>query len=179
MSEELDIHAIRMRVALRQAQRAADEGEVPVGAAIYKDGHLIAQAHNQTETLKDATAHAEMIAITQAAAAVGNWRLDGTVLYVTKEPCVMCAGAIVLARIPLVVWGMSDPLRGGAASRYQILQSDTLNHRTDFITGVLEEPCTAVVKDFFRARRAAGAAASSAAGALAAPAEPAPSAEDV
>jgi tRNA(adenine34) deaminase len=163
MTDELDIHVIRMRVALRQAQRAAEEGEVPVGAAIFKDGHLIAQAHNQTETLKDPTAHAEMIAITQAAAAVGNWRLDGVTLYVTKEPCVMCAGAIVLARIPLVVWGMSDPLRGGAASRYQILQSDTLNHRTDFLTGVLEEPCTALVKDFFKARRAAAALAGPAA----------------
>ena len=162
MTEELDIHALRMRVALRQAQRAAEEGEVPVGAAIYKDGHLIAQAHNQTETLKDPTAHAEMIAITQAAAAVGNWRLDGVTLYVTKEPCVM-----VLARIPLVVWGMSDPLRGGAASRYQILQSDTLNHRTDFLSGVLEEPCTALVKGFFKARRAAAAA------------DPAPGPEDV
>ena len=154
MSEELDIHVVRMRVALRQAQRAAEDGEVPVGAAIFKDGHLIAQAHNQTETLKDPTAHAEMIAITQAAAAVSNWRLDGTIMYVTKEPCVMCAGAIVLARIPLVVWGMSDPLRGGAASRFQILQSDTLNHRTDFLTGVLEAECTALVKDFFKARRA-------------------------
>jgi tRNA(adenine34) deaminase len=153
MNEELDIHAIRMRVALRQAQLAAEAGEVPVGAAIFKDGHLIAQAHNQVETLKDPTAHAEMIAITQAAAAVSDWRLDGTTLYVTKEPCVMCAGAIVLARIPLVVWGMSDPLRGGAASRFQILQSDTLNHRTDFITGVLEAPCTALIKEFFKARR--------------------------
>ncbi|TAN37600.1 MAG: nucleoside deaminase [Verrucomicrobia bacterium] len=153
MNEELDIHAIRMRVALRQAQMAAAAGEVPVGAAIFKDGHLIAQAHNQTETLKDPTAHAEMIAITQAAAAIGDWRLDSATLYVTKEPCVMCAGAIVLARIPLVIWGMSDPLRGGAASRFQILQSDTLNHRTDFIAGVLEQPCAALVKDFFKARR--------------------------
>ena len=153
MSEELDIHIVRMRVALRQAQRAAAAGEVPVGAAIFKDDHLIAQAHNQVETLKDPTAHAEMIAITQAAAAVGDWRLDGATLYVTKEPCVMCAGAIVLARLPLVVWGMSDPLRGGAVSRFQVLQSDTLNHRTDFITGVLEEPCAALVKNFFKARR--------------------------
>jgi len=153
MSEELDLHVVRMRVALRQANLAAEEGEVPVGATIFKDGHLIAQAHNQVETLKDPTAHAEMIAITQAAAAVGDWRLDGATLYVTKEPCVMCAGAIVLARLPLVVWGMSDPLRGGAASRFQVLQSDTLNHRTEFITGVLEAECTAVVKDFFKARR--------------------------
>jgi len=153
MTDELDLHALRMRTALRQALRAAEAGEVPVGAAIFKDGHLIAQAHNQTETLKDATAHAEMIAITQAAAAVGDWRLDGMVLYVTKEPCVMCAGAIVLARIPLVVWGVSDPLRGGAASRFQILQSETLNHRTDYLTGVLEAECAALLKDFFKARR--------------------------
>ena len=153
MSEESDVHAVRMRVALRQAKLAAEEGEVPIGAAIFKDGHLIAQAHNQTETLKDPTAHAEMIAITQAAAAVGDWRLANTVLYVTKEPCVMCAGAIVLARIPLVVWGMPDPLRGGAVSRFQILQSDTLNHRTEFISDVLEPECAALVKDFFKTRR--------------------------
>ena len=153
MNEELDRHSLRMRVALRQAQLAAEAGEVPVGAVIFKDNHLIAQAHNQVETLKDPTAHAEMIAITQAAAAVGDWRLDGATLYVTKEPCVMCAGAIVLARIPLVIWGLSDPLRGGAASRFQILQSDTLNHRTDFISGVLEQPCAALMKDFFRTRR--------------------------
>ena len=148
--EEMDVHRVRMRAALRQARLAADEGEVPVGAAIYRDGHLIAQAHNQVEQLKDATAHAEMIALTQAAAAVGDWRLADTVLYVTKEPCPMCAGALVLARVPLVVWGLTDPLRGGAVSRFQILQSDTLNHRTEYIAGVLEQECTVLVQQFFK-----------------------------
>ena len=142
-----------MRAALRQARKAAEAGEVPVGVAIFHNGHLIAQAHNQVEMLKDPTAHAEMIAITQAASALGDWRLDECVLYVTKEPCPMCAGAIVLARLPVVVWGMTDPVRGGAVSRFQILQSESLNHRTSFYAGILEEECRAVMQDFFRALR--------------------------
>ena len=146
-------HEARMRLALRQARRAAEAGEVPVGAVIFNSGELAGQAWNQTQTLKDPTAHAEIIAITQAAAAAGDWRLTDSILYVTKEPCPMCAGAIVLARIPLVVWGMSDPLRGGAVSRFQILQSAELNHRCQVITGVLEEECTAIIKDFFKKRR--------------------------
>lgn len=149
----LPVHEARMRMALRQAKRAAEAGEVPVGAVIYNGGELAGQAWNQTRLLKDPTAHAEMLAITQAAAAAGDWRLTDSILYVTKEPCPMCAGAIVLARIPLVVWGMSDPLRGGALSRFQILQTPELNHRAEILTGVLEEECTAVVKDFFRKRR--------------------------
>jgi len=143
-----------MRAALRQARRAAEAGEVPVGAAIYHNGHLIAQAHNQVEMLKDPTAHAEMIAITQAANALGDWRLADCVMYITKEPCPMCAGAIVLSRLPVVVWGMTDPVRGGAISRFQILQSETLNHRTSFYTGVLEEECRAVMQEFFQSLRA-------------------------
>jgi tRNA(adenine34) deaminase len=142
-----------MRMAVRQAQRAAEAKEVPVGAVIVKGTHLLAQAHNQVETLKDPTAHAEILAITQAAAALGDWRLNGTVLYVTKEPCPMCAGAIVLARIPLVVWGVSDPLRGGAASAFQILQSPNLNHRTDYVAGFLEDECRTILKNFFKERR--------------------------
>lgn len=147
-----------MRAALRQARRAAEAGEVPVGAVIYHGTRLIAQAHNQVEMLKDPTAHAEMIAITQAASALGDWRLEDCVLYVTKEPCPMCAGAIVLARLPVVVWGMTDPQRGGAVSRFQILQSDALNHRVVFHAGLLEEECTGVMKDFFRQLRKAAAA---------------------
>ena len=147
------LHEARMRLALKQAQRAAEAGEVPVGAVLFNSGELAGQAWNQTQTLKDPTAHAEIIAITQAAAAAGDWRLTDSILYVTKEPCPMCAGAIVLARIPLVVWGMSDPLRGGAVSRFQILQSAELNHRCQVITGVLEEECTAIIKDFFKKRR--------------------------
>lgn len=146
-------HEARMRLALRQAKLAAEAGEVPVGAVIYNGGELAGQAWNQTRTLKDPTAHAEIIAITQAAAAAGDWRLTDSILYVTKEPCPMCAGAIVLARIPLVVWGMTDPLRGGAVSRFQILQSAELNHRCDVLAGVLEDECAALIKGFFKQRR--------------------------
>jgi tRNA(adenine34) deaminase len=147
------LHEARMRLALRQAKLAAEAGEVPVGAVIYNSGQLAGQAWNQTRTLKDPTAHAEIIAITQAASAAGDWRLTDSILYVTKEPCPMCAGAIVLARIPLVVWGMSDPQRGGAVSRFQILQTAELNHRSEVLTGVLEEECTALIKNFFKKRR--------------------------
>ncbi len=146
-------HARFMRLALKQAGLAADRDEVPVGAVILHQGRLIGQAHNQVELLKDPTAHAEMIAITQAASALGDWRLTDTVLYVTKEPCPMCAGAIVLARVPLVVWGMPDPLRGGAVSVFNILQSSGLNHRADYIAGVLEEECRELMQGFFRKRR--------------------------
>lgn len=147
------IHEARMRLALRQARAAAAAGEVPVGAVIYNSGQLAGQAWNQTQTLKDPTAHAEILAITQAADAAGDWRLTDSILYVTKEPCPMCAGAIVLARIPLVVWGATDPLRGGAVSRFQILQTAELNHRPQIITGVLADDCAALLKDFFRQRR--------------------------
>lgn len=148
-----------MRAALRQARRAADLEEVPVGAVIARDGQLIAQAHNQVELLKDPTAHAEILAITQAAAALQDWRLAGTVLYVTKEPCPMCAGAIVLARIPRVVWGVADPARGGAVSLFQIFQNPRLNHRVEYEGGVLEEECRALLRDFFRKHREAARAA--------------------
>ena len=147
------VHEARMRLALRQAKLAAEAGEVPVGAVIYNSGELAGQAWNQTRLLKDPTAHAEMVAITQAASAAGDWRLTDSILYVTKEPCPMCAGAIVLARIPLVVWGMSDPLRGGAVSRFQILQSAELNHRAEVLAGVLEDECSALIKEFFKKRR--------------------------
>lgn len=147
------VHEARMRLALRQAKLAAEAGEVPVGAVIYNSGELAGQAWNQTRTLKDPTAHAEIIAITQAASAAGDWRLTDSILYVTKEPCPMCAGAIVLARIPLVVWGLSDPQRGGAVSRFQILQTAELNHRSEVLAGVLEDECAALIKEFFKKRR--------------------------
>ena len=143
-----------MRLALDQARQAAEAGEVPVGAVIARGDTLIAKAHNQVELLKDPTAHAEIIAITQAAAALGDWRLLDTVLYVTKEPCPMCAGAIVNARIPVVVWGMTDPRRGGAISLFSIFDSAALNHRPQFRTGFMEEACREVMLGFFRARRA-------------------------
>ncbi|NCC51994.1 MAG: nucleoside deaminase [Spartobacteria bacterium] len=142
-----------MRMALKQAELAGEAGEVPVGAVIVKDGQVIGRAHNQVELLKDATAHAEMIAITQAAAAVGDWRLTDTVLYVTKEPCPMCAGAIVLSRIPRVVWGATDPQRGGAVSLFRILQNQDLNHRAEHVAGVLEDECRDIIRRFFKARR--------------------------
>ena len=148
------VHEARMRIALRQAKLAAEAGEVPVGAAIYIGGQLAGQAWNQTRTLKDPTAHAEIIAITQAAAAAGDWRLTNSILYVPKEPCPMCAGAIVAARIPLVVWGMTDPVRGGAVSLFNVFQNPSLNHRVNHIAGVLEAECREIVQGFFKARRA-------------------------
>jgi tRNA(adenine34) deaminase len=141
---------IFMRMALREAERAAADGEVPCGAVIVKDGEVIGKAHNQTETLNDPTAHAEILAITQATQAVGNWRLTGSVMYVTKEPCPMCAGALVLARIEKVVWGMTDPIRGGAVSKFQILNTADLNHSVEVETGLMEEDCKAVMQGFFQ-----------------------------
>lgn len=148
-------HDHYMQLALREAQLSVDNDEVPVGAIIIKDGAIIGRAHNQTELLKDPTAHAEMIAITQAASAVGDWRLTDTVLYVTKEPCPMCAGAIVLARIPVVVFGVADPLRGGAVSVFNILNHPQLNHRPEVIQGVMEISCRTMLQDFFRKKRTA------------------------
>jgi tRNA(adenine34) deaminase len=147
-------HEKYMRMALKQAMAAAEAKEVPVGAVIVHGGReVIGRAHNQVELLKDPTAHAEMIAITQAASALGDWRLTDSVLYVTKEPCPMCAGAIVLARIPMVVWGIDDPLRGGAISVFNIIDHNQLNHRAEHVRGVLEEECRALMQDFFRKRR--------------------------
>lgn len=153
MNEPLSEDVIYMRMALREAECAAAEGEVPCGAVIVKDGQILGKAHNQTELLKDPTAHAEVLAITQAAAALENWRLTDAVLYVTKEPCPMCAGAIVLARLKKVVWGCDDPKRGGARSKFEILDHADLNHRVEIQTGVLEAECKAVIQDFFRKRR--------------------------
>ncbi len=143
-----------MLMALRQAELAFDEGEVPVGAVIEHEGRIMGQAHNQVELLKDPTAHAEIIAITQAASAMGDWRLNGTTIYVTKEPCPMCAGAIVAARISRAVWGVDDPLRGGATSKFQILQNSDLNHNVEFEGGVMEKECRMLIQSFFKARRA-------------------------
>jgi tRNA(adenine34) deaminase len=139
-----------MRMALREARRAAEEGEVPCGAVIVLNDEVIGKAHNQTETLKDPTAHAEILAITQATQAVGNWRLNDAVMYVTKEPCPMCAGALVLARIKKVVWGMTDPVRGGAVSKFNILNDADLNHAVEVETGTMETECRAVMQEFFQ-----------------------------
>ena len=154
MNDPLSEDVIFMRMALREAERAAEAGEVPCGAVIVKDGQILGKAHNQTERLKDPTAHAEILAITQAAAALENWRLTDAVMYVTKEPCPMCAGAIVLARLKKVVWAVDDPKRGGARSKFEILDHADLNHRVEIQTGVMETECKALLQGFFRARRA-------------------------
>jgi tRNA(adenine34) deaminase len=148
-----------MRRALREAEAAQAEEEVPIGAIIVYDDpacdspRVIAAAHNQREQLRDPTAHAEMIAITQAAQALNNWRLERCTLYVTLEPCPMCAGAIVLARIPRVVYGAADPKAGAANTLYQLLDDPRLNHRAEVIAGVLAEECGQLLSRFFAKKR--------------------------
>ena len=145
-----------MHEALRLANKAAAANEVPIGAVIVRARKIIARAYNQVELLKDATAHAEMLALTQAEAAVGDWRLTDCDLYVTKEPCVMCAGALVHTRIRRVIFGCADPAAGAAGSVINLLQMPTLNHRCDIASGVLASECAAILKGFFRERRDAG-----------------------
>jgi len=142
-----------MREALRQGQKAYAADEVPVGAVVVREGKIIGRAHNQVELLKDATAHAEMLALTQAEAAVGDWRLTDCDLYVTKEPCVMCAGAIVHTRIRRVIFGCADPTGGAAGSMMNLLRMQSLNHRCQITSGVLQNECAAILQDFFRRRR--------------------------
>jgi tRNA(adenine34) deaminase len=142
-----------MREALRQAQKAYVTDEVPVGAVVVREGKIIARAHNQVELLKDATAHAEMLALTQAEAAVGDWRLTNCDLYVSKEPCAMCAGAIVHTRIRRVIFGCADPSAGAAGSMINLLQTPSLNHRCDITSGVLQTECAAILQEFFRNHR--------------------------
>ena len=142
-----------MRIALQEAGAALDHGDVPVGAVIVHDGVVIARAHNQREQLKDPTAHAEMIALTQAAAALEAWRLTGCTVYVTVEPCVMCAGALVLARVSRLVYGADDPKAGACASLYRIPSDPRLNHGIETASGVLAEECAGLLREFFRPRR--------------------------
>src|SRR6266567_2399651 len=142
-----------MREALRMANKAVEADEVPVGAVIVHAGKIIGRAYNQVELLKDATAHAEMLALTQAEAAVGDWRLTDCDLYVTKEPCAMCAGAIVHTRIRRVIFGCADPRAGAAGSVLNLLQLPSFNHRCDIASGVLQDDCTAILQDFFRHKR--------------------------
>lgn len=142
-----------MGEALRQAMKAYEAEEVPVGAVIVRQGRLIARAFNQVELLKDATAHAEMLAITQAESAVGDWRLNDCVLYVTKEPCPMCAGAMVHARLGKVVFGVGDAKAGAAGSALNLLQFPTLNHRCEIVRGVRETECRDLLKAFFQEQR--------------------------
>ena len=162
-----------MRMALREAEKAAADGEVPLGSVVVApavlepshDGHppvfdcnpsmarILGRAHNMTEGLSDATAHAEMLALSSAFQTRGDWRLSGARLYVTKEPCPMCAGAIVLARLDAVVWGVSDPKRGGGTT-FGIFDHPGINHHPAIVTGVLEDDAKALLQDFFRSRRA-------------------------
>ena len=152
---DAELDAVFMQQALRLAEKAFKSREVPVGAIVVQGGRVIARAYNQVELLKDATAHAEMLAVTQAEAAVGDWRLNDCDLYVTKEPCPMCAGALVHVRVRRVIFGCAD-LRGGAAGGLMnLLQMPTLNHRCEITAGVLSEQSAALLQSFFRARRMA------------------------
>ncbi|MGI8427792.1 MAG: tRNA adenosine(34) deaminase TadA [Solirubrobacteraceae bacterium] len=142
-----------MRLALREADRALDHDDVPIGAIVVHDGEVIGSGHNERELRQDPTAHAELIAVREAARAVGSWRVLDTVLYVTLEPCAMCAGAIVLARIPRVVFGAADPKAGAAGSVLHILDEPRLNHRPQVQSGLLALECSALLRDFFAPRR--------------------------
>jgi tRNA(adenine34) deaminase len=144
-----------MSRALDEAERALEHGDVPVGCVIVRDGDMLAAAHNQREELADPTAHAEVVALRRAAEAVGSWRLDGAVLYVTLEPCAMCAGAIVLARVPRVVFGAFDPKAGAAGSVLDVLSEARLNHRPQVTSGLLGDASAALLRDFFARKRAA------------------------
>jgi tRNA(adenine34) deaminase len=151
---DLQSDAYFMREALRMAARAYEADEVPVGAIVVHEGRVIARACNQVELLKDATAHAEMLAMTQAEAALGDWRLVNCDLFVTKEPCPMCAGAVVHVRMRRVVFGCTDPRGGAAGSLLNLLQNPSLNHQCDITSGVLREECANLLQSFFREKRA-------------------------
>jgi len=142
-----------MRLALAEAEKALLEGEVPVGAVIVRGGEVIASAHNGPVGLKDPSAHAEILALRRAAAVEGNYRLAGTTLYVTIEPCLMCAGALVHARVSRLIFGATDPKGGAVVSLYGVLQDGRLNHRVDVTGGVLREACSEILSRFFREKR--------------------------
>ena len=145
-----------MEAALDEARRADECDEVPVGAVVVREGRIIGRGHNQRETLADPTAHAEMLAITAAAAFIGDWRLTGCTLYVTLEPCPMCAGAIVLARVARVVYGVDDPKFGACGSLFTITTDVRTNHQVELMMGVCADECAAILRAFFRRQRAAG-----------------------
>jgi tRNA(adenine34) deaminase len=151
----IDLHSddYFMGEALRQAAKAYAQGEVPVGAVIVREGRILARAYNQVEMLKDATAHAEMLALTQAENALGDWRLTDCTLYVTKEPCPMCAGAVVHTRLERVVFGAGDAKGGAAGGALNLLQFPTLNHRCKITAGVRVEECRDLLKTFFAEQR--------------------------
>lgn len=153
---ELNPHKFYMQMALEQARIAESLNEVPIGAVVVHQGRVIGGAHNQREMLRDPTAHAEMLAITQAADAIGDWRLIDCALYVTLEPCPMCAGAIVNARVPLVIFGATDPKAGAATSLFHLLSDERLNHRCEVVPGVMAEACGEILTRFFQRQRSLG-----------------------
>ncbi len=142
-----------MKMAIEQARIAEENGDVPIGAIIVYENQVIGRAYNQREQLKDPTAHAEIIALTQAAAFLESWRLHGCTIYVTLEPCPMCAGALVLARLDRLVYGCNDPKTGAVRSLYNIVQDERLNHRLEVTSGVLADECSQLLQDFFKRRR--------------------------
>jgi tRNA(adenine34) deaminase len=150
-------HERWMELALREAEQAYRRKEVPIGAVAVHNGRIIGRGYNQIESLQDPTAHAEMIAITAAATNLGSRRLEDCTLYVTLEPCTMCAGAIVLSRLARLVFGAADPKGGACGTLYNIVQDERLNHRVELTGGVLEERCAAILKDFFTKVRSNGA----------------------
>jgi tRNA(adenine34) deaminase len=150
------MHESFMRMALAEAQAALMEDEVPIGAVVVSQGRVIGSAHNQRETLRDPTAHAEMIAITQAAESLGSWRLEGCTLYVTLEPCPMCAGAIVNARIAELVYGAPDPKAGAIRTLFRLVDDPRLNHRAQIVPGVLARECGELLTRFFQEQRKLG-----------------------
>lgn len=149
----IDLDEHYMSLAMKEALKAKDKEEVPVGAVIVLDGQIIGRAHNQVEMLKDATAHAEMIALTQAEAYMKDWRLEGCTLYVTKEPCFMCAGALVQTRVSRLVFGVRDVKAGGAGSALNLVQEPKLNHWVEVTAGVKEEECKLILQEFFKRLR--------------------------
>ena len=142
-----------MRLALKEASLACQMGEVPVGALLVKGGAVVSSSHNLRETLKDPSAHAEILALRDATKISDSWRLSGSTLYVTKEPCIMCAGALVNARIARLVYGCRDEKAGGVDSLYRILNDERLNHQIEVVSGVLEDECAGILRTFFRERR--------------------------
>jgi len=155
LQAQAEVDLAFMDQALTEAQRAADEGEVPVGAVVVHQGRVIARGHNRKEQGRDPTAHAEILALREAAQVLGAWRLSGATLYVTLEPCAMCAGAMVQARVERLVFGCLDPKAGAAGSLMNLVQDERLNHRVVLTEGVQGERSSALLKDFFRARRRA------------------------
>lgn len=145
-----------MRAALNEAAAALEHDDVPVGAVVVFENRIIGRGHNQREQLQDPTAHAEMIAITAAASHLLSWRLEGCTLYVTLEPCAMCAGAVVLARIPRLVFGAHDPKAGACGSVFNLCCDERLNHRPQVATGILQPECSGLLREFFAAQRAQG-----------------------